>query len=567
MRRCMQTTTGQDALRTWLLLLLVLLSTTATAAEKRVALVIGNAGYERVPQLINPVRDARAVADALRKSGFAEVTLVTDLDKSAMDRSVREFAARAAGSQQALLYFAGHGIEAAGENYLIPVDAQLESERSVGLEAIKLSDLMNVVTAAGDLGVIVLDACRDNPFSQRMRRIDPTRSARRGLGIVEPQGQLLVVYAAEAGSTATDGDGSHSPFTTAFLNRLQAPPIEVRQFWGYVRDDVIAHTEGRQRPFTYGSLGGRAVYMGQAPAAAPSPATAAAGGRPLALLKLEVSPSDAEVLLDGALLGSGSKEVSTRVGIATVEVRRRGYRTYLRSLIIQEGQPNVFTATLEPEPEREPVRGKPQYEWLKVPRDGKLPGFSISRNVVTISDFQRFVDATGYLTDAERNATVWGEPDAKGCFAYRGGTLMGWFGDLRWQSPGYSQTPAHPVVCVSWHDAQQFVKWLNSDQPPPHVRLPTLAELTYLQNHPRAKGDGDFDIPIRLWTADCGVSKRSDQPDCEKRLVFDVPSDDPEVEAFASFVKAMRSSANVAMPDRLRTSEMGFRLARSADGK
>ncbi len=243
-------------------LTMLLVSPLALATTDRVALVIGNAKYQHTTTLANPVNDARDIAAALRTAGFAVEPVVENADKARLQAALAAFADKAHGARQALVYYAGHGIEAAGENYLVPVDAPLRNERTVSLEAVKLSDVLAVVSSAGQLGLVVLDACRDNPLAARMQRIDATRSATRGLGAPgEPGGNLMVVYAAEAGRVAADGAGRNSPFTQAVLGALNAPPMEVRQFWGHVRDQVSRSTGGAQRPFTYGSLGGEAIYL------------------------------------------------------------------------------------------------------------------------------------------------------------------------------------------------------------------------------------------------------------------------------------------------------------------
>ncbi len=247
---------------TWAGLLAALLLASGVHAAEKVALVIGNAKYQHTTTLANPVNDARDIAAALRNAGFAVEPVVENADKARLQAALAAFADKAHGARQALVYYAGHGIEAAGENYLVPVDAPLRNERTVSLEAVKLSDVLAVVSSAGQLGLVVLDACRDNPLAARMQRIDATRSATRGLGPPgEPGGNLMVVYAAEAGRVAADGAGRNSPFTQAVLGALNAPPMEVRQFWGHVRDQVFRSTGGAQRPFTYGSLGGEAIYL------------------------------------------------------------------------------------------------------------------------------------------------------------------------------------------------------------------------------------------------------------------------------------------------------------------
>jgi uncharacterized caspase-like protein len=160
----------------------------------------------------------------------------------------------------ALFYYAGHGIEAGGQNYLIPTDAKLQRDRDLDIEATRLETVLQVVSSAR-MRLIILDACRNNPFEASMQRSIRTRAVSRGLAEIEPEGETLVVYAAKAGSTAADGDGANSPFATALATRLPQPGLEIGLLFRSVRDDVLAATGRTQEPFTYGSLSGQAFYF------------------------------------------------------------------------------------------------------------------------------------------------------------------------------------------------------------------------------------------------------------------------------------------------------------------
>jgi tetratricopeptide (TPR) repeat protein len=231
-------------------------SPSALPPGRRVALVIGNSAYKAVPALANPRRDAETVAAALRGTGFQSVTLVNDLTREQLTDALRAFAAEAERADWALVYFAGHGIEIGGLNYLIPVDARLAADRDVQFEAVSLDQVMGSVEGARKLRLVLLDACRDNPFAPQMRRTVATRSIGRGLAQVEPDSGTLVVYSAKHGQVALDGEGANSPFVAAFVKRLASPGIEIRKLFDLVRDDVMATTERRQQPFSYGSVPG-----------------------------------------------------------------------------------------------------------------------------------------------------------------------------------------------------------------------------------------------------------------------------------------------------------------------
>jgi tetratricopeptide (TPR) repeat protein len=231
-------------------------ATRSVLADRRIALVIGNSAYTAVPALANPERDASAIAASLRAIGFQKVTLDNNLTREGLFNALRTFAGDAEQADWAVVYYAGHGIEINGTNYLIPVDAKLAIDRDVEFEAIPLDKVMTAVDGAKKLRLILLDACRDNPFANQMRRSIATRSIGRGLAEIEPDAGTLVVYAAKHGQTALDGDGANSPFVTALMNRMKTPGIEVRRLFDLVRDDVMAMTERHQQPFSYGSVSG-----------------------------------------------------------------------------------------------------------------------------------------------------------------------------------------------------------------------------------------------------------------------------------------------------------------------
>ena len=183
--------------------LALVFASNAALAEKRVALVIGNSAYKNAPQLPNPSRDAAAMADMLRKAKFDIVDTISNADNSELRRTLREFSDKARGADVAVVYFAGHGIEVDGMNYLIPTDAILQRDRDVYDEAVSLERILQTVEPAKQLRLVILDACRDNPFSRSMRRVSALRSLGRGLAAIEPtSSNTLIAYAAKGGSTA-----------------------------------------------------------------------------------------------------------------------------------------------------------------------------------------------------------------------------------------------------------------------------------------------------------------------------------------------------------------------------
>jgi WD40 repeat protein/uncharacterized protein YecT (DUF1311 family) len=227
----------------------------------RVAFVVGEWKYQNVPELACSARDASAMAQALKQAGF-EVQLLTNPDLLDFKRGIRKFEEAADQADIALIYYSGHGLEIGGTNYLIPVDARLASDRDADDEAIPLDRLLTSVDGARRLRLIILDAARDNPFSIKMR--NKTRSVERGLGKIEPRtSDTLIAFAAKAGTTASDCDASGSAYTTALINNLFIPNLDVRLAFGRIRDLVMKKTGGRQEPFVYGSLGGNNISLVQ----------------------------------------------------------------------------------------------------------------------------------------------------------------------------------------------------------------------------------------------------------------------------------------------------------------
>ncbi len=244
---------------------------------RRIALVIGNSAYRSVGALANPKKDAEGVAGALRRVGFDDVVLAVDLPRENLLQTLHDFASRSDQSDWAMVYYAGHGMEVSGQNYLIPVDAKLAADRDIQFEAVPVDQVMVALEGAKKLRLIVLDACRDNPFAPQMRKTAvpvveaagrpasgdgrTTRAIGRGLGEVRVSGASLVVFAAKHGQVALDGEGGNSPFAVSMIQRIATPGVELSKLFRLVRDDVMGLTAGRQEPYTYGSLPGEDFFF------------------------------------------------------------------------------------------------------------------------------------------------------------------------------------------------------------------------------------------------------------------------------------------------------------------
>ena len=256
-------------------LILTLAGSAACFAADRVALVIGNGAYQKVPVLANPPRDAADIARAFERLNF-KVTQLNNATASDMRKAIVAFGRASEGSDMAVIFYAGHGMEMGGENWLIPVDAELRSDTDVESEAVSLKSLNLQVSKARQLGLIILDACRNNPFAAQMKGGSRTRAVARGLAPTEPTDNVLVAYAARDGTTANDGDGRNSPFTASLLRNIEKPGLEISFLFRNVRDEVMSATKREQQPFVYGSLSKEAIYLKlpeivAAPAAAPVP--------------------------------------------------------------------------------------------------------------------------------------------------------------------------------------------------------------------------------------------------------------------------------------------------------
>jgi Caspase domain len=227
---------------------------------RRVALVIGNGNYQFATKLGNPANDASDIANALRKLGF-DVVEGRDLDKRGVEDKLREFSRKLAGAKLALFFYAGHGMQVAGKNYLVPVDAKLEQPGDLRLDTIDIADVLSQMEAEPRVNLVFLDACRDNPLARSFARSMGARSASVGQGLALVQSAIgtMIAYATQPDAVALDGDGRNSPFTKALLKHIATPAVDISTVMRRVRADVIAETSERQVPWDHSSLVGDVV--------------------------------------------------------------------------------------------------------------------------------------------------------------------------------------------------------------------------------------------------------------------------------------------------------------------
>ena len=290
-------------------------------ADGRVALVVGNSTYAHIGRLPNPDNDARDISAALRRLGF-EVTTELDADRVELTEALRAFTRRSTGADVSLVFYAGHGIEMDGVNYLVPVDARLERDVDVRFETVTVDDLL-VSTTGASLRLVLLDACRNNPLARSMQRTAATRTVSGGsfadLNEDLLGDETLVAYAAAAGTTAADGRGRNSPYTAALLSHLETP-LEIGLLFRRVRAQVLAATNGAQRPHEYHSLVGehyltRTLATGASvtvSAAAPADPVPADPPRPGPLLAADVTELPFAALRARAEVGDA--EAQTELG-------------------------------------------------------------------------------------------------------------------------------------------------------------------------------------------------------------------------------------------------------------
>ncbi|MBR0793415.1 caspase family protein [Bradyrhizobium manausense] len=232
--------------------------------EQRVALVIGNSNYQNAPQLANPDNDAQSMAQFLNSAGF-EVISATDLGQNDMLRVVQDFSAKVSArgpNTVAMVYYAGHGVQLAGENYLVPVDAKVTNQNELVNDSVRLVDVMSTLeTIPSRMRIVILDACRNNPFPN-------VNDASRGLAIVDAPNGSIVGYSTAPGAEALDGNGGHSPYTQAFLNVAREPNVPIEQLFKRVRLAVNQTTSGAQTPWESSSLTSDFTFFGDTAVAA-----------------------------------------------------------------------------------------------------------------------------------------------------------------------------------------------------------------------------------------------------------------------------------------------------------
>jgi len=502
----------------WICVLLVaLLAATASAqnrdaearAERRVALVIGNADYDQ-GRLRNPVKDASAVAQALQRAGF-EVIAKENADRVAMYEAIIAFGDRLKETKGAgLFYFSGHGLQVQGKNFMVPVRARITSERMVETEAIDVNRVLAEMDAAqARVNIVILDACRDNPYARSFR------SAAIGLAQIDAPRGTLIAYATAPGKVAEDGTGQNSPYTAALVKHIAASGLPIEAVFKRVRVDVLGGTRNRQEPWEASSLTGDFFFF--------PPVGTVASVRPpepsKPTIREEIRQEFGSLAVSGRIEGVevwlGDQRLgetkpgrtllveNLAVGTYRVRARKAGHKDWEREVRVAANQRADILIDIELLSLPKVIKGEDGAEMVLVsagefwmgsaraeadeaiaacakqgpassdscrkfveqeqPRHRViLEAFYIDKLEVTSALFERFVRATGYRTTAEH----------EGVGQVYGDRKLNEVNAANWRSPfrpGTGALPEHPVVQVSWLDAEAYCRWAGK-------RLPTEAE-------------------------------------------------------------------------------------------
>jgi formylglycine-generating enzyme required for sulfatase activity len=460
--------------------LTALSSAAAVSAETRIALVIGNSEYSSGP-LPNPANDAKMIGETLSSLGF-EVIARRNADQNTMKRAIQEFGSRlekGGPSAVGLFYYAGHGVQLNGRNYLIPTTAQIEREGDVEIEAVSADWVIEQMRYARNrLNIVILDACRNNPFTRSMRSVD------HGLATMDAPAGILIAYSTAPGAVAADGSGRNSPYTEALSQAMRDLHEPVEQVFKHVRVGVMGATSGRQVPWESSSLTGD-FYFAVAPSKIPAPAQSAplvqsASAKPAAAPIREAMniPNRAPEMPVGSISGSSAAAVFQSIGIQSSDMdASHSYPQSTIHQLVAHSPRHITVGNTQKEIQAALALCRQYSSDCQIGmfsdenlRTQTLEPFELDALPVSVQAFRQFVDATHYKTEAEK---------AGFAYAYVGGSKVQAVGGGNWRN-GIKQhevVDESAVVAVSFQDAVAYCRYKGQ-------RLPTENEWEYVARGP-----------------------------------------------------------------------------------
>jgi formylglycine-generating enzyme required for sulfatase activity len=431
---------GKSMLSFFFLYMLLLVCSSLAVARERVALVIGNAAYQS-QSLTNPVNDAKAVAKVLRLLHF-DVTLVTDVNQEQMETAILDFGKKLRKDKEAVFYYSGHGVQYQGENYLIPVDAisRIEVPGHLRSRAIELGYILELMVEKGSgMNIVLLDACRSNPFKSIFLSREKGLGMEKGLATLSRRADgMLISYATSPGDIALDGTGRNSPYTTRLVELMMIPDLPVEMMFNKLRSMVSSDTASKQIPWIAVSLEGFFYFN-------------------------PVQVNDDRSVLASSGAGNENSvipDVSTSVGSAAVV-----------------GASEMLGGKFVHIPAGEFTMGSPAdevgHQSDETQHQVKVSDFYMGKYEVSVVEFRQFIEDSGYRTDAEKGdgSYVWDGSN----YTKRAG--VNW----RYGVSGSVRLPSeenHPVIHVSWNDAVAYCKWMTKETGKT-CRLPSEAEREY----------------------------------------------------------------------------------------
>jgi uncharacterized caspase-like protein len=476
---------------------------TAAHADKRVALVIGNSAYQHTPKLGNPKNDAADVSAALQKLGF-QVLEGFDLDKAAFDRKVRDFATALQEADAGVFFYAGHGLQVAGQNYLVPVDAELTTSTALEFEMVRVDVVHRVMERQTNTNVLFLDACRDNPLARNLERAMGTRSidVGRGLAAVESGVGTLISFSTQPGNVALDGAGRNSPFAGALVKHMAAPNEDLSAILIDVRNDVMKETQKKQVPWEHSALTGRFYFNRSAAVAAPAPPAAPAPQASATTARLSEAAEAWDRTKDTASVAVLEAFIARYKDTFYAELARARVEEMKKQQVAAATPPPSAAATRPAEPAAESMPAKKgllpglidQTVGVVLPRDESAPPKRCEGAEALVGNERRCLKPKDTFKDCpdcpevvvipagtfmmgsppdvaerssneepQRKVTI-AKPFAAGRFEV---TFAQW--DTCVTAGGCKHKPSdegwgkgtRPVINVSWDDAKEYVSWLG----------------------------------------------------------------------------------------------------------